>query len=308
MIKTATYITTIVAIFAASTFGASLVTESFSGTTDPAGWNIQTYTGGTHTSAGTLEGESFRYGTGTGNGYMQMTEAVDYQRTTAIYTADTFSTAQDFSFTCDYNIGDTGTGADGITFFWLDKATIDSNSWNINSMSGGYGEWMGAPHGNDSGKSVGYYNGIKGYSMEFDHYDNGAGEVDEYNHFIRISDWAHSGGVGAVDRGGDDDFYYGNGWQSVEFTFDADTGTFTYQLTDTDTSAQTAVKTFTVAVLETALGTGWYETFDDAYFGIGGATGGDNDVHLIRNLDVVPEPATMLMFAMGGLALLRKKR
>ena len=298
-------------IVATSAARALYVNETWSGSTDPAGWSIHTYNGGGHTTPGTeLTGataDAYRYSTAD---HMQMTTPATYQRTTAIYTAQTFNTASSFSFTCDYYIGG-GTGADGLAFFWLDKDFIDDNTLDVGTISGGYGEWIGVPHGNNPTDSVGYYANIAGYSFEFDHYNNsGEGSFQEYTHFVDTSTWDHAPAVAAADYGSDSDFYYNNGWQRVSFEFDADAQTFSYYLEILDGSGEptgttTSVTNFTVA----ELGPSWYETFDQAYFGIGASTGGAYAEHSIRNLTVVPEPTSALLLALAtGAALGRRRR
>ena len=278
--------------------GASLINEDFNGSTTPTGWVAHTYTDGNHTTVGIETNDTFRYPDVGTNGYLRLTEDVGSQRTTMIYTNNTLNTKKDFSFTADVRIQGTGSGADGLSFFWMSKASVDhviaadDDVDSVADISGGAGEWQGAPHGTSvgstTGMTVGYYEGIKGYSFEFDHYQND-GEFSEYNHFIRLDDWDHSASVAAADRNSDDDFYYGDGWIRASFKFNANLngGTFSYYLENLTNGKFTETKTFTIADLATATGEDeWYDGFDEAYFGIGAATGGAHAEHLVDNVQV----------------------
>ncbi len=283
--------------------GMVLISETFNGGTTPDGWSAHTYTGGSHTTLGTLRDDSFRFPNAGDDGYLRLTESSNYQHTTLINTQTTFNTNKSFSFTADVRISGSGGGADGLSFFWVSKASVDqvaasnSNVDGIQDISGGAGEWQGAPHGNNPSMPVGYYEGISGYSFEFDHYKNSGEYVDEYNHFIRLDDWDHSAGsVAAADRNSDDTFYWNNGWIRTHFNYDEDSETFSYYLEaleGAEAGAVTATTTFSIAELATATDeVGWYQGFDEAYFGIGAATGGLNAEHLVDNVEVIPEPAT----------------
>jgi hypothetical protein len=273
------------------------------------------FTNGTHTSPGTPQDDTFRYPNAGPNGYLRLTQDGPSQRSTMIYTADTLNTSKSFSFSAEVRISSSSSGADGLAFFWMSKASVDTviaNDPSVNSVAditGGMGEWQGVPHGNDPSKSIGYYPDISGYSFEFDHYQN-SGEQQEYNHLIRIDDWDHTAGsVAATDYSSDANFYFNDGWLRVHFSYDEGTESFAYYLETLDGSITTAVKTFTISDLESATGeTGWYETFDEAYFGIGAGTGAITAEHLVDNLNVVPEPVSALYLAAGALALVALRR
>ena len=160
----------------------------------------------------------------------------------------------------------------------------------------------------------GVFSDISGYSFEFDHYKN-SGEFHEYNHFVRLDDWDHSAAsVSATDRSGDDTFYYNDGWIRTHFNFDAEEETFSYYLEsmeDLTLGQVTETTTFSVAQLDSATGeTGWYEGFDEAYFGIGAATGGATAEHLVDNVSVIPEPSSfgLLVVFVGVFSGIRRLR
>lgn len=273
-----------------------------------ADWYVHSYTGGTHTTPGTPQALSTF--TASGNTGLRLTSASNYQRTTLIAKQE-FTSQQSFKFECEVYIGDsTNSGADGLTFFWIDKASLGTNA--IGDLNGGVGEWMGAPHGNlntnaSGDATVGYYSGIKGYSFEFDHYQNNTNEFQEYNHFVRLGDWAHHPStVTNVNSGSDPDFYYNNGWERVSFSYDAVNERFTYEYKFNGT-AYTASQTYTIAQLNAA-SPGFYEKFDNAYFGIGAATGGANAVHGIREFTLIPEPSMLAILGAGALLLARRRR
>ena len=314
--KTPIGILSIALLMGSTSFGGTLFTEDFDDNQTPDGWVAHTYTDGNHTTLGTEQDDTFRYPNNPG--YLRLTEDSTYQHTTMVKTDQTLNTQNSFSFTADVRIQGTGSGADGLSFFWMSKASVDSlintddnGVTSVADISGGAGEWQGAPHGNDPTKSVGYYEGIRGYSFEFDHYPNGSDELQEYNHFIRLDDWDHSATVAAADRTTDNDFYYGNGWIRTHFDFDAtlNGGTFSYYLerlegTEEEIGTVTETTTFTTA----QLGDGWYDGFDEAYFGIGAATGGATAEHLVDNITVVPEPSSAALIGIGALiaAFIRK--
>jgi len=288
---------------------AIIIHEDFNGPSDPSGWTAHSYTGGTHTTTGTAQDASFRYPNPGTDGHLLLTQDLGYQHSTLIYTGGTLNTTKDFSFQADVKITSTSSGADGLAFFWMSKASVDNvieNNANVGSVadiSGGYGEWQGVPHGNDPSQSIGYYEGISGYSFEFDHWKNDQNERQEYNHFIRIDDWDHNAGSeAAADRTNDGDFYFNNGWITVHFSYVDATETFSYHLETLDGITSTSITSFTISDLEAATGeTGWYEKFSESYFGIGAATGGVRSEHLVGNVTVtaVPEPESVLSMAIA---------
>ena len=316
----------IISITLAPSIGLStiLIDEDFNGSTTPAGWVAHTYTGGSHTDPGSPQGDAFRYPNAGTDGYLQLTQDSAFQRTTMIYTGNTLNTKNSFSFTADIQITGAPAGADGLSFFWVSKKSIDqiiATDASVNSIediSGGISEWQGAPHGIDPTKSVGYYQGIEGYSFEFDHYQNTVERSSEYNHLVRISDWDHGGSVAAADRQFDDNFYYNDGWTRVHFDFDTATSTFSYYLESLNPAIAPELKfttetTFTIDQLDAVTGeTGWYEGFDEAYFGIGAATGFTTAQHLADNLVVaypenfsaVPEPTNEILMGFLMIAAL----
>ncbi|AQQ71906.1 PEP-CTERM protein sorting domain protein [Limihaloglobus sulfuriphilus] len=306
------FVLTVICTFSQLSLGLS-INETWSGPADPTGWSIHSYQGTGFTTTGTARTNYLS------NGYFQLTESsVGWERTTALYTADTFSTSESFSFQADYRVQTQSgrRGADGLSFFWVDKSYLDSNSIDPANLEGGYGKWQGAPHGATSG-DIGYYDGIRGYSFELDHEKDSKDEQLEYTHFIRITDWSHLATNTQLDlKSNNDDFYENNGWQRAYFSFDGDTETFSYYLEDLDDNGdpngiKTEIVTFTIDSLDfSGEGdpSGAYETFSEAYFGIAAGTGTDYAEHDIRNLTFVPEPATLIVLGLGGLFAVNRRK
>jgi hypothetical protein len=301
----------IVFLITAVSYGDLLISESFNGSSAPTGWIINGKENTSHTSpeTGTLKTDSDFFPAAGANGYLRLTENSGNQRATALYTAQTFRTDRDFTFRAEVNIasGAGSVGADGISFFWLNAASL---SGDLSTYQGGMGEWQGAPRGNVTGTTgsnnnlsdYGSYAGLEGYSFEFDHYQNTSLEQLEYNHLVRLEDWVHLPGA-AIDQTSDDNFYEDNGWQLFEYSYDASENEFTMQWNYDDLS-----ETFESSASYVIDG---LDTYEEAYFGLGAGTGGQTASHDVRNLTftgVVPEPACLTMIGVAGSMLLWLRR
>jgi len=279
--------------------GETLVNESFSGSAVPSGWVFNGKESANHTNitTGTNKGNSDWFVKENGTNFLRLTEQTYNQRTTAVYTNSTFRTDRSFTIRSDVRVTSPAgnNGADGISFFWLKANTVA----NLNTTIGGMGGWQGAPRGAITGTAgsgntlseAGYYSGLKGYSFEFDHYNNTGEKFIEYNHLVRLEDWYHIPGA-AIDHSANTSFYEDNGWQTIQFAYNADSDSFTVSW---GFNGSTFASNVTYSV-----GT---EKFDQAYFGIGAATGGQFAAQDVRNVvvtGVIPEPATAMLLAFGG--------
>jgi hypothetical protein len=280
-------------------YGETLINESFSGGSVPSGWIFNGKESASHASltTGVNKVNSDWFVSESGTNFLRLTEQTTNQRTTAIYTNSTFRTDRSFTIRSDIRVtSPTGNnGADGISFFWLDASTVN----NVNTTIGGMGGWQGAPRGAITGTAgsgntlseAGYYAGLKGYSFEFDHYVNTLEQSLEYNHLVRLEDWYHIPGA-AVDHSANPNFYEDNGWQTIQFAYDAGSDSFTVSWGYNGTTFSSNV-TYSVGT----------EKFDQAYFGIGAGTGGQIAAHDVKNIIVtgaVPEPGTITLLAFGG--------
>jgi hypothetical protein len=280
-------------------FGDTLINESFSGNTVPSGWVFNGKESANHNSltTGVNKVNSDWIVKENGTNFLRLTEQTYNQRTTAIYTNSTFRSDRSFTIRSDIRVTSPAgnNGADGISFFWLKANTVA----NVNTMIGGMGGWQGTPRGAITGTAgsgntlseAGYYSGLKGYSFEFDHYNNTGEKYIEYNHLVRLEDWVHLSGA-AIDHSADPNFYEDNGWQTIQFSYNADLDTFTVSWGFNGSTFASNV-TYSVAT----------EKFDQAYFGISAGTGGQfaaQDIKNITVMGVIPEPSTVLLLAIGG--------
>lgn len=304
--------------------------EDFSGSTVPAGWIFNGISGGSHTNPaqGTVKTATNWFGNN--QGFVRLTSrSPGSQRTTAIYGGATFSTKDDFSIAAEVRINsNTGTGgADGISFFWLDAASLDLDTYDLSHYQGGLGEWQGSPRGTvitsgvtpaTSATNYGAYNSttgfistkygntLHGYSFEFDHYRNTALEQQEYNHMVRLDEWRHMTGMN-VNSTADPYYYEDVGWVSFELVYSAQSRSFTYTYTGRNPTTGQPVAPKTVTMTPTA--DQWSE-FDLAYFGISAGTGGEVADHDVRNLVVTaaPIPGTLWLLALAVPAIVVSRR
>ncbi len=301
--------TVVAAAFAATAggaFGAVVINESFAGTSVPEGWIMNGRENApnwdNNPAAGTAKLASDWFLSDATGRFLRLTENSADQRTTAVYGTSAFRTDRDFTLRMDLRISDNTNSADGITIFWLDAGSIS----NLATTIGGSGEWEGTPRGAVTGtsgsenntSSYGWYTGLRGYALEFDHYRNDESEFPEYTALLNLSDWSHVNGT-ATDFSSNTGFFEGNGWQTVQLSHDAEAGRYTLSW-GWDGSA------FANSTSYSPTGVG---TFPAAYFGIGAGSGGwasDQDVRNIRldAVHAVPEPSVgvgLAFVVLGGL-------
>lgn len=226
--------------------------------------------------------------------FLRLTEKSPQQRTSAIYAGSLFRTDQDFTIRLELRISGNKNNADGLSFFWLDAASVAD----IGKTIGGSEQWLGTPRGDVTGTpgslnetvSYGWYAGLKGYALEFDHYSNDPAEPPEYTSLVNLSDWSHIPGT-ITDFSSDPNFYLGNGWQTVEFGYHSSADKYTLSWGYNGLS-------FTNSRIYANTGAA---RFASAYFGIGAGTHGLNSDQDVRNValygtaavaDPVPEPGT----------------
>jgi hypothetical protein len=286
--------------------GTLLIQDSFDEGM-PSGWTINGDYGGTATDASEATVK-------TSTDYLQsgafaLTDNRAFDRSTMLYTQHRVNTTQGFKLRVDVNIGGPSgaESGDGMSFFFVDAGSVSSYNVETEGLLGGYGLYQGAPTGKNTGV-LGSYNGLDGISFEFDHKRNAGYETSEYVHNVTLDNWQHVGDAG--DFSADSTFYYGNGWQTVELEYDVSlSGLFFKWGYDEQTDS------FANSMRMEVGGSNFqYAHLEDAYFGISAATGaaaagGGTAYHQIDNLslEIVPEPATLAMLAIGALGLRRKK-
>jgi len=239
----------------------------------------------------------------TGKTGILLTPDDGYVRTT-IYNKNTFSSKSSFSIEAEVLLkSGNNSGADGISLFWVNANSISSTS----QLFGGVGEWMGTPSGkalnaDNTSRTIGYVTGIQGYAFTFDDYKNKNNISSESNSLIRLSDWNINPKVN-LDMSSTPNYFLNSGWTKIKLDYNSDSQVFTYYYI-WNGNKFTSSKTWTVA----ELGDGWYEGYNEAYFGIGAATGGLSGIHAIRNVEfTVPEPATLSLCLFGSVLILFKR-
>lgn len=241
--------------------------------------------------SGTAKTDSDWFVSDSTGAFLRLTENSPQQRSTAIYAGSMFRTDQDFTFRMDLRISGNKNNADGMSFFWLDAGSVAG----IGTTIGGSGQWLGAPRGDVTGTpgsvnetvSYGWYAGLKGYALEFDHYSNYPDEPPEYTALVNLSDWTRLAGT-ITDFSSDPNFYLGNGWQTVQFGYNSSADYYTLSWGYNGSS-------FTKS--RTYLNTGM-EKFASAYFGFGAGTDGLKSDQDVRNITLsgtvaVPDPAAV---------------
>lgn len=295
---------TVLIIFLSMVFlmnAATLINETFSAPS--ADWTIQGYSVGTpsgHAGPGTLKVVADMFKTDVTGSFLRLTENEDWQRAWAYYTPTdsqapkTFPMMEEWTITMDVRIekrdaqgNAIANGADGLCFIFADASTCTTNgALDMAKVEGGWGEFEGTPRGFDfTGNGVGanakgYHAGFKGFSLEFDHYNNNPEAFREYIHWVDLATWIHSGlpTEALGNMGPDPDFYFNNGWQRVKIAAKNGVIKFIYGWDGTSYT-----KSFTFdAKSPTADGCTALSAYD-AYLGIGAATGGESAFHDVRN-------------------------
>ncbi len=264
--------------------------ESFNVSSPPAGWSIQGYVGTNHQSTGTAKTNAQLFKNDGGDNYLRLTENQGYNRAWAYYTASKFPVMGEWKITAEVRIGKTHngdeviSGADGLCFIFADASTCETaGALDMAKVEGGWGEFEGAPRGvvltspSYLINSKGYNPGFKGFSLEFDHYNNASELFREYIHWVELEGWDHSG-LGA-NMETDTGFYYNDGWERVQL--DANNGViiFRYNWNGTSYSSNITIDA------NSPSNPNCYAIYHyDAYLGIGGATGGESAFHEVRNV------------------------
>lgn len=294
-------VSVIIALLMAITFinAVTVFEQSFSVTTPPAGWNIQGYkTGGSHTGNGTPMNNTDFFTNETPN-YLRLTKDTGYNRAWAYYSAAKFPVMGKWKITMEIRIGKThdGTeidsGADGLCLVFADANTCETDgALDMTKVEGGYGEFEGAPHGVTFTSPAylvgakGYHSGFKGFSFEFDHYNNTVGSevFREYIHWVDLSNWEHSG-LGA-NMATDTGFYYNDGWQRVQLDADAGVITFRYNWNGTSSTYASSITLNTNSPINSNCNDIYAY---DAYLGISAGTGGESAYHEVRYMKLENE-------------------
>lgn len=263
--------------------------ETFNATSAPAGWNIQGYKdGGSHQGTGTLKTNADLFKNDGGDNYLRLTENAGWQRAWAYYTPRTFPMMGKWTITMEVRIGKnhlgTGTndGADGLCLIFADATTCETNgALDMAKVEGGWGEFEGTPHGFDfTGNSIGagpkgYRPGFKGFSLEFDHYNNAPEAFREYIHWVDLGTWVHSGLGENVEN--TPNSYYNKGWKRVQIAANAGVITFSQNW-----DGSSYLDSFIMDTTGTVASGCNKLTAYDAYLGIGAATGGSSAFHEVR--------------------------
>lgn len=212
----------------------------------------------------TLYGDA-TYGTANHNpGGVILTQNA-YSKKGSVFTNQLYSSISEFNASFDIRIGPGGNGADGLTFAWVSTPGIGTG--------GGY---LG-------------YQGLGGYSIEFDTYNNGSSWDNNNDNHIAVN----AGDVtNSLTQTNITDFNLNDdNWRTVDVSF-------TNGLVNVDISGQNYIN-YQIQN---------YSEFD-GYFGFTAATGGESDWHKVRNFELsvpvsaVPEPSTYALMA-GGLGLI----
>lgn len=190
--------------------------------------------------------------------------------------------------------GTSADGADGLCLIFADASTCEtSGAFDPTKVTGGWGEFEGTPRGvlaagsqNVGNNATGYHAGFKGFSLEFDHYNNVDEQFREYIHWVDLEHWIHSG-LGK-NMGDDASFYYDNGWQRVQVAADTGVLTFSYAW-----NGSSYTKSFTMdANNPETTGCNVISNYN-AYLGIGAATGGSSAFHEVRYIALDLEDDTL---------------
>ncbi|MEI6500115.1 MAG: hypothetical protein WCP21_03705 [Armatimonadota bacterium] len=281
----------------ASLAGAEqIINQTFAVDSTPTGWVVQGSRNslGNHTDAGTPMTNANLYGAAGTQNYLQLNGNLSWQRASAYYTGGTVN-SRNFTLTANIYLGSGTSGADGLTFSFLNASTVHSNS----DLFGGYGEWEGSPQGKTSGIQ-GYVAGIQGFNFEFDHYNNNE-PSNEYTALVNVNNWTHYRGTDTTvrDFSGDSTFFYNTGWEQVQLRAWDGRMYFSYNYNGT-THAYDNSYNFALPADYTSY---------NAYFGVTAATGGAyanhwvSDVTLENSGSATPEPGSLVLYGLIGLGL-----
>lgn len=280
-------------------FGAysTMFNTDFNVSSPPTGWSINGTVGTSHTTTGTAKTNTNFFKDDGGNNYLRLTEDTGWNRAWAYYTGGKVDMMGKWRLTAEVRIGKShnGTeisdGADGLCFTFLDATTVETaESFDAAKVEGGYGEFEGAPRGGlpntPNAGAIGYHNGLKGFSCEFDHYNNTGEVFREYIHWVDLGGWIHSGLGMNMDT--DTGFYYNDGWQRIQM--EADAGMITYRYGWTGSSY---ANSFTIDTQNPTTPGCPELTAYEAYVGVCAATGGQSSYHEIRLFQMETDNETL---------------
>ena len=256
----------------------------------PTGWQEKSYGSSGYAYSGTG---------GVTNGYAQLTSAGTNSATSLFYTGSAFDATRPWTMTANVYIGG-GTGADGITFTWIDAKTLPALS-NL------------APDSTQGGGMMGLYSAgtaykKSGFAFELDtYYNSGAPQNDpsytgtqyQYTDLVAINDtgstattsWTHEAGTAHNFSGAAGTFPDSSAWDAVELAY-LGNGQFTFYWS-TGTGTLNNNYSFTVAN---------YTPSNKDYFGFTGSTGSLTDIQRIDNLQLTgytPEPRATAIVLCG---------
>ncbi len=291
-------------------------TESFTGTT-ASGWTFGGLGSSTdpYLTANTVDTP--------GNGWLRMTESLNNQATYALWDNAVFAVnaqiqiEMEYTFWNGHDIGgaQNGVGADGLTFFLVDSS-VDASTFQPGSYGGSLGYAALDTDGNGSVDSAGMAGGYLGFG--FDNWGNYAGETEGRDGGIGTS-LANGSTTGYPNRiavrGPDDgDGNNATGWEFIEASaplaslsgggqMDFPTATSrpnqtgadfrSFRLTLDANNQLTVEMKFGVSGTYVTAFTADLSAYDrPEYFKIGftAGTGGANETHEIRNVQVTMTP------------------
>ena len=260
----------VVLLAGSCSFADVIFDQSFAGTGIPSGWELL--------SSATLPG-----------GYLQLTPDAGGLWGSAFYTQTAFSSAH-FVFTAEVNIGGTDSSpADGMTFSWVDSTKVLPDHSNLAGPGGGS---LGMPDIND-----GFAFTLRGRP----------GTIQQTGLYRTNRAIAFSDAVYVFNHPGDN-FYQNDGWQPVQLT--CDNGAFAFDWGAPVSGGGYAHEfKFTIPVNPADPYNG-FQAYDQAWFGVTGATGSDREYNQIKNVRLtaepfaptaVPEPSLAALFLIAGL-------
>lgn len=172
-------------------------------------------------------------------GFLRLTDFdSSYDRAWAYYTRYTFNIKGKWQVEITFRIGDIAQdptqndGGDGLTLTFLDANTVKTDGvFNSAKVEGGYGTFMGTPHGTNDGWQIegsqGYVPGLKGFAFALDHYDTSAdNNLEQHNtldpsetlRWYKLDNWTEP--VAYYPTLSDQTFYYNNGSTTIRLVGD----------------------------------------------------------------------------------------